>query len=73
MQEIVDAEDEVNPSTGHEGPEWGGWLTSRPGHFTPGKENRYPKYWWLLEAVIIIIIIIIIIINRMEYNTQGQD
>jgi hypothetical protein len=21
-----------------------GWLTSRPGHFTPGKDNRYPLY-----------------------------
>jgi hypothetical protein len=22
----------------------GGWSTPRPGHFTPGKENRYPLY-----------------------------
>jgi hypothetical protein len=45
---------------GHEGPEGeyrysstlsltlalngGGWSTPRPGHFTPGKETRYPLY-----------------------------
>ena len=23
---------------------WGGWLTPRPGRFTPGKESRYPLY-----------------------------
>jgi hypothetical protein len=23
---------------------WDGWLTPRPGHFTPGKEIRYPFY-----------------------------
>jgi hypothetical protein len=23
---------------------WGGWLTQRPGHFTPGRETRYPLY-----------------------------
>ena len=50
----------VRPITGHEGPEGekrysstlsltlaldgGGWLTSRPGHFTLGKETRYPLY-----------------------------
>ena len=22
----------------------GGWLTPYPGHFTPGKETRYPLY-----------------------------
>jgi hypothetical protein len=22
----------------------GGWLTSRPGRYTPGKETRYPLY-----------------------------
>jgi hypothetical protein len=24
------------------GSRWGGWLTPRPGRFTPGKETRYP-------------------------------
>jgi len=23
---------------------WGGWSTTRPGRFTPGKETRYPLY-----------------------------
>jgi len=48
------------PIRGHEGPEGGvgygstlsltsaldggGWSTSRPGRFTPGKETRYPLY-----------------------------
>ena len=26
------------------GARWGGWLTPRPGRFTPGKETRYPIY-----------------------------
>ena len=26
------------------GARWGGWLTPRPGRFTPGKETRYPLY-----------------------------
>ena len=26
------------------GDRWGGWLTPRPGRFTPGKETRYPLY-----------------------------
>ena len=50
----------VRPRTGHEGPEGeysytstlsltsaldaGAWLTPRHGHFTPGKETRYPLY-----------------------------
>jgi hypothetical protein len=50
----------VRPRTGHEGPEGecrysstisltsaqdgGGWLTPRPGCFTPGKDSRYPFY-----------------------------
>jgi hypothetical protein len=48
----------VLPRTGNEGPEGsrgiarsltlaldeGGWSTSRPGRFTPGKETRYPLY-----------------------------
>ena len=49
-----------HPRTGHEGPEGelryrstlsstsalgeSGWLTPRPGRFTPGKETRYPLY-----------------------------
>jgi hypothetical protein len=39
----------IRPRTGHEGPEreyfsfnlgarWGGWSTTRPGRFTPGKD-----------------------------------
>jgi len=31
----------VHPRTGHEGlgARWGGWSTSRPGRFTPGKDQ----------------------------------
>ena len=50
----------AHPRTSHEGPKWeikyssilsltsaldgGGWLTSRPGRFTPRKQIRYPVY-----------------------------
>jgi hypothetical protein len=50
----------VRPRAGHEGPEGdqtysstfsltsaldeGGWLTPRPGLFTPGKETQYPLH-----------------------------
>ena len=52
--------DKICPRTVHEGPEveWnynstlsstsaldgGGWLTTRPGRFTPGKVTQYPFY-----------------------------
>jgi hypothetical protein len=29
--------------------ERGGWLTSRPSHFVPGKETRYPLHSGLTE------------------------
>jgi hypothetical protein len=57
---VVKVKGKVHPRTGHEGPEgeWrysstlsltltldeGGWSSSRPGRFTPGKETRYPLY-----------------------------
>jgi len=28
----------VHPRRGHAGPDGGGWLMPRPGHFTPGKD-----------------------------------
>jgi hypothetical protein len=52
----------LHPRTGHEGPEYrcnlsltsaldvGGWLTSRPGRFTPRKQTRYPLYRRLGET-----------------------
>jgi hypothetical protein len=56
----IKKKDKVHPRTGHEGPEMeqrssstlsstsalyeGGWITPRPGRFTPGKETRYPLY-----------------------------
>ena len=29
------------------GTRWGGWLTPRPGRFTPWERDRYPLYRWL--------------------------
>jgi hypothetical protein len=60
LTHIVKGKGKVLPKTGHEGPEGeyrysstlsltlaldgGGWSTPRPGHFTPGKQTRYPFY-----------------------------
>ena len=46
----VKCKGKVRPRTGREGLsltselDGGGWLTPRPGRFTPGKETRYPSY-----------------------------
>ena len=57
---MVKDEGEVQPTKGHEGADGkkryrsilsltsaidgGGWLTLRPGRFTPGQESRYTLY-----------------------------